>query len=76
MHFGLEYDHKLKKQYNTQFTRSLIKIPDVFGMYVVEQPITCNDSSPAVPLHPACHTNHPMAIFSSAVISNCGTAST
>jgi hypothetical protein len=34
--FGLEYDHKLTKQYNTQFIGSQLQTPDVFGLCVVE----------------------------------------
>jgi hypothetical protein len=56
MHFSLECDHKLTKQYNTQFTQSLLKILDVFRLCVVEEPVTCTNSSlvpppqePAVP---------------------------
>ena len=48
-HSGLEYDHKLKKQHNTQITCSLLKNSDVFGLIVVEQPVPWNDSSPVVP---------------------------
>jgi len=36
VHFVLEDDHKLTKQYNTQFISSQLEMPDVFGLCVVE----------------------------------------
>ena len=36
VHFGLEDDYKLTKQYNTQFISSQLETPDVFGLCVVE----------------------------------------
>jgi len=74
MHVCLEYDQKLIKQYNTQFICSLLQVPDVFSLCVVEQPVTCTNSSPVVPtiarspLYPARHKYRPKEIFSSAVI--------
>lgn len=49
MHLCQEYDHKLTKQYNTQFTHSLLEIPDFFDLCVVEEPVACTNSSPVVP---------------------------
>lgn len=49
MQVCLEYDQKLIKQYNTQFTCSLLQMRDVFSLYEAEQPVTCTNSSPVVP---------------------------
>jgi len=36
VHFGLEYNHKLTKQSNTQFISPQLETPDDFGLCVVE----------------------------------------
>jgi hypothetical protein len=36
VHFGLEHNHKLTKQYNTQFISSQLETPNIFSLRVVE----------------------------------------
>jgi hypothetical protein len=50
MHFCREYDHSLTNWYNTRFTGSLLEVPDVFGLCIVEEPVACTSSSLIVPL--------------------------
>ena len=47
MHFCLEYDHKCTKQYTVHLLTT--QNAGLFGLYVVEQSVTCTNSSPVVP---------------------------
>lgn len=70
MHFCLEYDHKLTKQYTVHSLTT--QNAGVIRLHVAEQSVTCTNSSPVVrsivssPLHPARRAYHPAGIFLSA----------
>jgi len=41
---------QLRKQYDTQVTRSLLEMPDIFGLCIVDKPAACTSSSPSAPV--------------------------
>ena len=77
MHFGIQYEYRFTKQYNKLCSHSLLEIPDIFGLFVVQETVACTSSGPPLLpianslLHPTRHTYHPAKIFSSAVNSKC-----